>query len=42
MGGSANMVLVGFAIGSILGLVSVVCFLLGVPLLRALEKRAIA
>ena len=29
MGDSANMVLVGFAIGSILGLVSVVCFLLG-------------
>ena len=29
MGDSANMVLVGFAIGAILGLVSVVCFLLG-------------
>ena len=29
MGDSANMVLVGFAIGSILSLVSVVCFLLG-------------
>ena len=29
MGDSANMVLVGFAIGSVLGLVSVVCFLLG-------------
>lgn len=29
MGDSANMVLVGFAIGSILGLVSVACFLLG-------------
>ena len=29
MGDSANMVLVGFAIGSVLGLVSVACFLLG-------------
>ncbi len=29
MGDSANMVLVGFAIGSVMGLVSVVCFLLG-------------